>query len=90
MARVLVVLALPHIAKNRVQVADLVVDGFWLGRPSEDAVAGVGLVIQRLGVHAVFWAVTLSNIAAAVGTGWYYQWAADGGMLERAATEAVE
>lgn len=50
LARALVVLALPLIAQNLVQIANLVVDVFWLGRLSENAVAGVGLVIPLLGV----------------------------------------
>ncbi|NIS28588.1 MAG: MATE family efflux transporter, partial [Actinobacteria bacterium] len=44
LARALVVVALPLVAQNLVQIANQVVDVFWLGRLSEDAVAGVGLV----------------------------------------------
>ncbi len=50
LARALVVVALPLVAQNLVQIANQVVDVFWLGRLSEDAVAGVGLVIPLLGV----------------------------------------
>jgi len=50
LARALVVLALPLIAQNLVQIANLVVDVFWLGRLAQDAVAGVGLVIPVIGI----------------------------------------
>jgi len=59
---------------------------FWVVRLPV-AVLG-GLVLGR-GVLAVFWAVTLSNLAAAVGLGAYYRYAADG-MLERAAGAAAD
>lgn len=48
--RALVVLSVPLVAQNLVQVANQVVDVFWLGRLSENAVAGVGLVIPLLGL----------------------------------------
>lgn len=51
------------------------------------AVAGV--VLLDMGVHAVFWAVTLSNVAAAVGLGAYYHYSAESGMFDRAAAQAV-
>jgi putative MATE family efflux protein len=41
--RVLVLLAAPLIVQNLVQVAQLVVDTFWVGRISQDAVSAVGL-----------------------------------------------
>ncbi|WP_418286510.1 MATE family efflux transporter [Halorubrum sp. DTA46] len=41
--RVLLVLAAPLVAQNLVYVANALVDTFWLGRVSEDAVAAVGL-----------------------------------------------
>lgn len=50
LSRALVVLAVPLVAQNLVQVANQVVDIFWLGRLGEAAVAGVGLVIPVLGV----------------------------------------
>ncbi|MDX1745291.1 MAG: MATE family efflux transporter, partial [Halobacteriales archaeon] len=50
LSRALVVLAVPLVAQNLVQVANQVVDIFWLGRLGESAVAGVGLVIPVLGV----------------------------------------
>ena len=51
------------------------------------AVAGV--VLLDMGVYAVFWAVTLSNVAAAVGLGAYYHYSAESGMFDRAAAQAV-
>jgi putative MATE family efflux protein len=53
-------------------------------------VAAVGGLLLGVGVHAAFWAVTLSNVAAACGVGWYYRWATADGMLTRAAAEATE
>lgn len=50
LSRALVVLALPLVAQNLVQVANQVIDVFWLGRLAEGAVAGVGLVIPLIGV----------------------------------------
>ncbi|PHQ37584.1 MATE family efflux transporter [Halorubrum persicum] len=41
--RVLLLLAAPLVAQNLVYVANALVDTFWLGRVSEDAVAAVGL-----------------------------------------------
>lgn len=49
--------------------------------------AGVG-VLLGVGVVAVFWAVTISNIVAAVGLALYYRYEASNGMLKRA-TEAA-
>ncbi|WP_135805977.1 MATE family efflux transporter [Halorussus marinus] len=48
-------------------------------------IAAVGALWFDYGVHAVFWAVTLSNVAAAVGAGLYYYYTTNNGMLRRAA-----
>jgi Na+-driven multidrug efflux pump len=48
-------------------------------------IAAVGALWLDYGVHAVFWAVTLSNVAAAVGAGAYYYYTTNNGMLRRAA-----
>ncbi len=53
-------------------------------------VAALGAVTLGLGVLAAFWAVTLSNVLAAVGAAIYYRYASGRGMLERAADEATE
>jgi Na+-driven multidrug efflux pump len=57
------------------------------------AVVGGGVllagVVPSIGVSAVFWAVTVSNLAAAVGLGAYYAYSADRGMLDRAAEAAA-
>jgi len=47
-------------------------------------IALVGVFALMIGVSAVFWAVTLSNIVAAIGLGWYYRYSTREGMLERA------
>jgi putative MATE family efflux protein len=47
-------------------------------------IAAVGGVLLGVGVVAVFWAVTLSNVAAALGLAAYYRYATAGGMLDRA------
>ncbi|QPV64711.1 MATE family efflux transporter [Halosimplex litoreum] len=52
-------------------------------------VALVGAYVLDLGVAAVFWGVTLSNVAAAVWLSGYFYRSADGGMLDRAADEAA-
>lgn len=73
LSRALVVLAVPLVAQNLVQVANQVVDIFWLGRLGEAAVAGVGLVIPVLGVifAALFMAFvgTQTVVAQRVGAG---------------------
>jgi putative MATE family efflux protein len=51
-------------------------------------IALTGAFALGFGVQAVFWAVTLSNIAAALGLGLYYRYSTHRGMLERA-TEAA-
>jgi len=60
--RVLLLLAAPLVAQNLVYVANALVDTFWLGRVSEDAVAAVGL---SLPVQSLLGAVV---VVAAVGT----------------------
>ena len=52
-------------------------------------VAAVGAYYLDMGVRAVFWAVTLSNVVAAVGIGAYYYHTAANGMLDRAARTAA-
>ncbi|NHN45992.1 MATE family efflux transporter [Halostella sp. JP-L12] len=52
-------------------------------------IAVAGVVLLDMGVHAVFWAVTLSNVAAAVGLGAYYRYSVESGMFDRAAAQAV-
>jgi Na+-driven multidrug efflux pump len=42
-----------------------------------------------MGVTAVFWAVTISNVVTAVGVGLYYWYTTRDGMLERAAERAT-
>lgn len=48
----------------------------------------VGVVLSG-GASGVFWAVTISNIAAAVGLAGYYRYSTAGGMLDRAAQAAA-
>ncbi|WP_135821997.1 MATE family efflux transporter [Halostella litorea] len=48
-----------------------------------------GVVLLDAGVHAVFWAVTLSNVAVAVGLAAYYRYSTADGMLDRAVSQAV-
>ena len=50
-------------------------------------VSGLEVGGLDLGVHAVFWAVTVSNVAAAVGVGAYYLWQRER-MFSNAAAEA--
>jgi len=52
--------------------------------------AGVfGILTFGLGISAVFWAVTLSNVSAAIGLGLYYYYSTEQGMLDRAAEAAA-
>ncbi|MCH7660194.1 MAG: ABC transporter permease subunit [Euryarchaeota archaeon] len=51
-------------------------------------IAAGGALVFGFGVSAVFWAVTISNIVAAVGLGLYYRYETQSGMLKRA-TEAT-
>jgi len=50
--------------------------------------AAAGALLLGYGVVAVFWAVTLSNVAVAVGLALYYRHEVAGGMLDRAADAA--
>ncbi|WP_132058901.1 MATE family efflux transporter [Halorussus amylolyticus] len=52
-------------------------------------IAVVGAYWLDYGVHAVFWAVTVSNVVAAVGAGLYYYHTTNNGMLKRAAEKAA-
>jgi putative MATE family efflux protein len=51
-------------------------------------IAAVGALWLGYEVHAVFWAVTISNVVAAVGAGLYYYYTTNNGMLQRAAEKA--
>ncbi|WP_224333469.1 MATE family efflux transporter [Haloprofundus halobius] len=51
-------------------------------------IAALGVYVFNMDVSAVFWAVTLSNVAAAVGAGAYYYTTSDG-MFERAVAVAA-
>ncbi|MFB6354808.1 MAG: MATE family efflux transporter [Halobacteriales archaeon] len=59
---------------------------YWAVRVPVAAAGGLWL---GFGVHAAFWAITLSNLVAAVGAGWYYRWKTADGMLRRSAAEAT-
>ncbi|WP_458186468.1 MATE family efflux transporter [Haladaptatus sp. NG-WS-4] len=61
-------------------VADLL--KYWVVRLP---IAALGALWLDAGVHAVFWAVTISNCVAALGAGAYYYYTTSNGMLERAA-----
>ncbi len=52
-------------------------------------IALVGAFVLDYGVHAVFWAVTASNVVAALGAGGYYYYSTNNGMLERAVDVAT-
>lgn len=52
-------------------------------------VAAVGAVWLDVGVEAVFWAVTVSNVAAAVGAALYYRYRTDRGMNREVAETAA-
>ncbi|MFB6152749.1 MAG: MATE family efflux transporter [Halodesulfurarchaeum sp.] len=52
-------------------------------------IAAIGAIVLGFGMVAVFWAVTLSNLLAAVGLAAYYRYATATGMLERAAARAT-
>jgi len=60
--RILLLLAAPLVAQNLVYVANALIDTFWLGRVSEDAVAAVGL---SLPIQSLLGATV---VVAAVGT----------------------
>ncbi len=51
-------------------------------------VAVVGVYVLRYGAESVFWAVTISNVAAAIGLGLYY-WYETGDGMNRRAVEAA-
>lgn len=53
-------------------------------------IAAVGVLSLSVGVTAVFWAVTVSNVAAALWLGGYYRYAVDDGMMARAKERATE
>ncbi len=53
-------------------------------------VAVGGAFLLNVGLPAVFWGVTLSNVAAALWLMAYYRFSTGRGMLRRAATEAAE
>jgi hypothetical protein len=57
--RVLLLLAAPLVAQNLVYVANALVDTFWLGRVSEDAVAAVGL---SLPIQSFLGAVVVGDV----------------------------
>jgi putative MATE family efflux protein len=50
--------------------------------------AAIGALTLGFGVYAVFWSVTVSNVAAAIGAGLYYVYTARRGMFDRAAERA--
>lgn len=51
-------------------------------------IAAAGALWLGHGVHAVFWAVTISNVVGATGAGLYYYYTTNNGMLKRAAENA--
>lgn len=62
-----------------------------LALPATFAVSVFGLSLTPgvgLGVTAIFWAVTVSNVVTVVGVGVYYWYTTNDGMLERAADQA--
>lgn len=60
---------------------------YWLVRLP---IAVGGALVLGLGVEAVFWAVTVSNVAAALWLIAYYRYAIGRGMLRRAAAAAAD
>jgi putative MATE family efflux protein len=52
--------------------------------------AVVGIAVLGGGAVAVFWAVTVSNVAVAVGLAAYYRYQTSNGMLDRAADTATD
>lgn len=94
--RVLLLLAAPLVAQNLVYVANALVDTFWLGRVSEDAVAAVGLSLpiqSFLGATVVIAAVgTQVLVAQRAGGGndaAARRVAVNGGLVALAITVAV-
>ncbi|WP_336360629.1 MATE family efflux transporter [Haladaptatus sp. ZSTT2] len=53
-------------------------------------IAAVGGLVLSFGMDAVFWAVTLSNITAAVGLGVYFYHSSSTGMFKRASASAAD
>ncbi|WP_137286680.1 MATE family efflux transporter [Halorussus salinisoli] len=51
-------------------------------------IAAIGALWLDFGVHAVFWAVTISNVVGAIGAGLYYYYTTSNGMLKQAAEKA--
>lgn len=72
-------------SRTRVSMVSTVLQ-YWLVRLP---VAAVGAFVLGYGVYAVFWGVTLSNIAAALGLCAYFWYGSRHGMLDRAADEAA-
>lgn len=60
---------------------------YWVVRLPVAAV-GAYVVVLAVPVYAAFWAITLSNVAAAVGVAAYFYYSTDRGLLERAAASA--
>jgi len=61
--------------------------------PAGYAVSVLGVSVAPglgLGMEAIFWAVTGSNIVAALALGVYFRYATNTGMLERAAETAAD
>ncbi|QLG28248.1 MATE family efflux transporter [Halorarum halophilum] len=58
---------------------------YWTVRIPVAAVLAFGL---GYGAHGPFWAVTVSNVVAAVGLCAYFRYSTDNGMLDRAATSS--
>jgi len=52
--------------------------------------AAAGVLLLSADVSAVFWAVTVSNVAAAAWLALYYRYSTADGMMRRAATDAAE
>ncbi len=52
-------------------------------------IAAIGAIWFSYGIHAIFWAVTISNVVSAIGAGMYYRYSTRNGMLERAVSAAT-
>ncbi|PSP74909.1 MATE family efflux transporter [Halobacteriales archaeon QS_1_68_20] len=53
-------------------------------------IAAVGAFVLGYGVYGPFWAITISNVVAAIGAGGYYYYTSNRGMFERAAKEVSD
>ena len=53
-------------------------------------IAAAGVLYLAVGVTAVFWAVTISNIGAALWLAAYYRYSVHGGMMRHAAADPTE